>query len=59
MMRFNHQLELNQTLTTLYLIIEVGRWDAAHAGDLKIRQHMCKLIDYLNVRYAEWKKQHR
>ena len=27
MMRFNHQLELNQTLTTLYLIIEVGRWD--------------------------------
>lgn len=26
MMRFNEQLEINQTLTALYLLIEVGRW---------------------------------
>lgn len=42
MMRFNHQLELNQALTTLYLIIEIGRWEATQYGDLNVRQHLCK-----------------
>lgn len=42
MMRFNHQLELNQTLTTLYLIIEVGRWDTARRDNFEIRQALCE-----------------
>ena len=42
MMRFNHQLELNQTLTTLYVLIEVGRWETAHCGNLDFRRQLCK-----------------
>lgn len=28
MLRFNQQLEINQTLTSLYLLVEVGRWQS-------------------------------
>lgn len=42
MTRFNHQLELNQALTTLYLIIEIGRWEATQHDNLNVRRHLCK-----------------
>ena len=42
MMRFNHQLELNQTLTTLYLLIEIGRWETSHCGNLEFWRQLCR-----------------
>lgn len=32
------QIEINQTLTILYIIVEVGRWIDSEDGDPKIRQ---------------------
>ena len=49
MMRFNHQLELNQTLTTLYLLIEIGRWETIHCGNLEFRRQLCECPSLMAV----------
>lgn len=38
MLRFNQQLEINQTLTALYLLVEVGRWQSTENSQYDIRE---------------------
>ena len=38
LLRFNQQLEINQTLTALYLIVEVGRCECTQTSQPEIRQ---------------------
>ena len=38
LLRFNQQLEINQTLTALYLIVEVGRCECTQTSQPEIRK---------------------
>lgn len=44
MVRFNHQLEINHTLTTLYLVVEVARWEATEGHDSDVRQRISRTL---------------
>ena len=42
LLRFNQQLEINQILTALYLMIEVGRWESSQRGRFEVQQAIGK-----------------
>lgn len=37
-LRFLNQIEVNQTLTALYLLVEVSRWQLSKQDDISMRE---------------------
>lgn len=43
LLRFNQQLEINQVLTALYLLVEVGRWESSECCRFDIQEAIASL----------------
>lgn len=46
-MRFLKQIEINQVLTALYCVVEVGRWQISESKETSIRQAISMTMDPL------------
>ena len=59
--RFLRQIEVNQTLTALYLIIEAGRWQRLKGEDGSmwetvglLRSKICSRFSGADIHYRSW-----
>lgn len=51
--RFLKQIEVNQTLTALYLIVETSRWQCAKGEDGSMREAVGSFSDQCCVRASQ------